>query len=172
MPKTPGDEYLCEEEFPCVANCPRLKFFCDMGQNNPVWFNTRSYEYYDMNKDFSSYRIDALSSAQSGYLFTIVLGQMATMLCVKTRFTSLFKRGLDNFYVNLSFPISLAVIVFVVFPPFTQSFFLTASFNGKYIGYILCMLPIPVSPPSHIPFAIFYSSIDVVGLHCLISFCR
>jgi sodium/potassium-transporting ATPase subunit alpha len=172
MPKTPGDEYLCEKEFPCVANCPRLKFFCDMGQNNPVWFNTRSYEYYDMNKDFSSYRIDALSSAQSGYLFTIVLGQMATMLCVKTRFTSLFKRGLDNFYVNLSFPISLAVIVFVVFPPFTQSFFLTASFNGKYIGYILCMLPIPVSPPSHIPFAIFYSSIDVVGLHCLISFCR
>jgi hypothetical protein len=40
----------------------------------------------------------ALIAAQSGYLFTIMLGQMACMMCVKTRFTSLFKRGLDNKY--------------------------------------------------------------------------
>jgi sodium/potassium-transporting ATPase subunit alpha len=147
------EEVLCinsgDFALPCYSNCRRLAFFCNMAIHNEVWTQHEvSDPYYAANKDFSNYRVDALSAAQSGYLFTIVLGQIATMMCVKTRFTSLFKRGLDNFYVNLSFPVSLGVVSLIVFAPFCQPFFLTASFNGKYIGYIICMLPIPVLLPA------------------------
>jgi hypothetical protein len=86
----------------------------------------------------------ALVAAQSGYLFTIMLGQIACMMCVKTRFTSLFKKGLDNKYVNMSFPCSIIVSVLVVFCPPFQTVFLTSSFNGKYIGYVICMAPIMI----------------------------
>lgn len=73
-----------------------------------------------------------------------MLGQIACMMCVKTRFTSLFKKGLDNKYVNMSFPCSIIVSVLVVFCPPFQTAFLTSSFNGKYIGYIICMAPIMI----------------------------
>lgn len=127
----------------CVEACSTLRFFCDMEKNNPTWLAAKS-EWLSVGKNFGNWRQQALISAQSGYLFTIMLGQIACMMCVKTRFTSLFKKGLDNKYVNLSFPCSIIVSILVVYCPPFQSVFLTSSFNGKYIGYIICLAPIMI----------------------------
>ena len=131
----------------CTAACERLRFFCNMAANNQKWQAAQA-AYVAQGKNFGNWRVEALVAAQSGYLFTIMLGQIATMMCVKTRFQSLFKRGLDNKYVNMSFPVSILVSVLVIFAPPFQTVFLTSSFNGKYIGYVLCMLPISVLLPS------------------------
>jgi soluble P-type ATPase len=64
-------EVLCinagDFALPCHANCPRLAFFCDMASHNLIWLSERADDYFAMNKDFSDYRVNALSSAQSGY---------------------------------------------------------------------------------------------------------
>lgn len=127
----------------CVVACNTLRFFCDLEKNNHKWLEAKS-EWLSVGKNFGHWRQQALISAQSGYLFTIMLGQIACMMCVKTRFTSLFKKGLDNKFVNLSFPCSIIVSALVVFCPPFQTVFLTSSFDGKYIGYVICLAPIMI----------------------------
>jgi hypothetical protein len=70
---------------PCTATCERLNFFCNMADKNQAW-QAAKVAYAAQGKSFGNWRLEALVAAQSGYLFTVMLGQIATMMCVKTRF--------------------------------------------------------------------------------------
>jgi sodium/potassium-transporting ATPase subunit alpha len=86
-----------------------------------------------------SEQLDLLYKAQTCYFALLVLSQMFNVLCCKTRTVSVFSHGLLN-NTNLCFGliISFFILIFVVFFPFSHSFFGSDSFPGRYWG-LLCL---------------------------------
>ena len=125
----------------CVTNDnDRLKFYCDLMYKNDYWMKYAS-EFIAKGWTFATFRNQVLKQAQSAFLFTIVMGQIANGLCVKSHLQSLFVCGLKNKKLALSFVFEIGLIFLICYSPGIQDVFGTASFNVRFVGLSLVIIP-------------------------------
>jgi magnesium-transporting ATPase (P-type) len=124
----------------CVDDNERLQFFCGLMYENDYWMKYAS-EFIAKGWTFADFRTQVLKQAQSAFLFTICMGQIANGLCVKSHLQSLFVCGLKNKNLALSFVFEIALIFLICYAPGIQDVFGTASFNIRFVGLSLVIIP-------------------------------
>ena len=107
---------------------------------NDYWMKYSS-EFIAKGWTSADFRVDVPRQAQSGFLFTIVMGQIANGLCVKSHLQSLFVCGLKNKNLAMSFVFEIALIFLICFSPGIQDVFGTSAFNGRFIALSLVIIP-------------------------------
>lgn len=106
----------------------RQKFFEKMCQNNHEYYNPDK-PIKQCHEDFVQYRDDALKDAQTAYLVTVVWAQIANVLIRKTQVASILsiERLFTNRMMCYSIILEIGIIVFLVYCPGVNSFFLLAA---------------------------------------------
>jgi magnesium-transporting ATPase (P-type) len=118
----------------------RLQFFCDQMYKNDYWMR-HAPEFIAQGWTFADFRVFVLKQAQSAFLFTICMGQIANGLCVKSHLQSLFVCGLKNKNLAKSFVFEIALIFLICYSPGIQDVFGTSSFNVRFVGLSLVIIP-------------------------------
>jgi len=127
---------------------PRKTFFAKMCANNA--------DYYHPNPDvdpvddkqcqdhFRSYRLDALKDAQTAYLVTVVWAQIANILIRKTQVASILsvERMMTNKVMIYSILLEIIIIVFLVYCPGVNTFFMLAAPSPTYASCAVWIVPV------------------------------
>jgi magnesium-transporting ATPase (P-type) len=135
-----ADMYMCTFSSCVTDDHERLKYFCGLMYKNDYWMKFSS-EFIAKGWTFADFRTDVLRQAQSAFLFTIVMGQIANGLCVKSHLQSLFVCGLKNKNLALSFVFEIALIFLICYSPGIQDVFGTTGFNIRFVGLSLVIIP-------------------------------
>jgi magnesium-transporting ATPase (P-type) len=129
----------------CITNSnERLRFFCDLMHKNDYWKKS-SHDFIAKGWTFSYFRSSVLRQAQSAFLFTICMGQIANGFCVKSHLQSLFVCGLRNKNLAMSFIFEIALIFLICYAPGIQNVFGTAGFDGRFVGISLVIIPVMIT---------------------------
>jgi magnesium-transporting ATPase (P-type) len=135
-----ADMRMCSFSSCVTSDNERLQFFCGLMQKNEYWSKFSS-EYISKGWTFATFRTSVLSQAQTVFLFTICMGQIANGLCVKSHLQSLFVCGLKNKNLLMSFVFEICLIFLICYSPGIQDVFGTASFEFRFVGLSLVIIP-------------------------------
>jgi len=131
--KGQGVMWLEDDDNDSCCNTAATCTFTD-DDGNCVWFDTR---------------VDLLRHAQTAFLASIIIMQIACGLACKTRLSSLFTHGFDNVHLTLGICSEIMLIMLLVYAPF-----LNFAFSTHPITFVEWLIPLPFAA-----FLIFYDEV-------------
>jgi sodium/potassium uptake antiporter P-type ATPase alpha subunit len=83
-------------------------------------------------EQFYNFSLDALSTAQTAYIYGIVICQLGNILCTRSRYESLFARPFNR-WIAVGMLVALVIINCVTYVPFLHSVFGATYLPAQYI---------------------------------------
>ena len=111
-----------------------LPFSTSNGYFIPGGTANLTVDYYGTEYTFSpEEQQNILLTAQSGWFMSLVFGQFFHVFMCRTRTSSIFKQGIfTNNYVNVGVIIEMALCAFIIYFPYTHTFFTDGFLPGMY----------------------------------------